>query len=91
MCLVTFTFSVYIYKNFINWFLFIFCLFLEKHKLNLFAVTQDKKLYRTDGTYGYDIKKVFVGWSTSNSYEEFKSVREAIDVAIKEVNYGNNS
>ena len=59
---------------------------MEKYKIQLFAVTQTKKLYRTDGTYGYDTKEVFVGWATSDSYEEFESIREAIDATIKRKN-----
>lgn len=57
--------------------------FLEKNKMNLYAVTQEEKIYRTDTRYGYDVEKKFVGWATSNSYDEFNSVREAIDAAIK--------
>ena len=56
---------------------------LEKHKVSVLTVTEQKKEFRTDSSIEFHIVTKFVGWGTTDSYLEFDSIREAIDDAIK--------
>ena len=62
----------------INW--------LEGAHIGLWAVENVRRMYKTDGTNGYNEFREFQGWAAGRHLETYISFRAAIDAALKASN-----